>query len=107
MNNAEILEKQGYTPHKTDLEISSQDLICTPSIEQGTVKNDKGISKLYRAVSCMKKENDMPVFSFEMIDYDTLKEIMLSADILYTDLAIGVHSHSMKTTFKNLKVVRV
>lgn len=107
MNNEQLLRQKGYRPHSTDLDIKNQNLICTPSIEQGISKNDKGIFKLYRAVSCTKESNDLPEFSFELIDYDTIKEIALSADILYTDLGIGVHSHSMKTTFKTLKIVRI
>ena len=59
---------------------------------------------LYRAIAVMSADNEGEL----SISYEDAKDIALSADILYTDMGVDVHSSSFKNKpFKGLQIIKV
>ena len=102
-NAANVLKDNGFTP-LTDSDICFSNVL-------GTVSKESGDKRLYRAIAVMMVDNDInPSGNLEemIISFEDMKEIALSTDILYTDMAMAVHSHSFKSEpFKSLKVIRL
>ncbi len=70
----------------------------------------RGDTHLYKAVAISMADNEVNPDNLEecVLDYETVKEIAYTTDILFTDYAIGVHSHSLKSKpFNTLKIVRI
>jgi len=70
----------------------------------------RGDTHLYKAVAISLEDNGANPDDFEncILDYETVKEIAYTTDILYTNYGIGVHTHSLKSKpFSTLKIVRI
>lgn len=91
---AAVLVKAGLTPDThADICFEKDNII-------GTCSQERGEKRLYKAIAIMIPDNDIDPDDLEAmtITYETVKEIALSCDILYTDFGLQVHSTSFKHT---------
>lgn len=99
-----ILKENGFTP------VTYAD-VCFNNV-LGTCSKETGNKRLYKAIAITMEDNDIDANGDDLeamiISFDDMKEIALSCDVLYTDMAMAVHSHSMKSEpFKSLKIFRL
>ena len=103
MKAAQILENNGLTP------VTYSD-VCFKNV-LGTCSKELGKSAAYRAIAVTMEDNEIdPDGDLEamIISFEDAKDIAMCCDILYTDMALAVHSASLKhPPFNTLKIVRI